>query len=162
MRKISLWAVGIMMTSAFASIVSLGQTPAPTERPTVEGTQSSQGSVTERQEGRRKHGQDRLARIDANRDGRISREEWPRNPEGFSRLDANNDGFLTTDEMRQAREKGGRAHRSFQTMDQNSDGQITREEWKGRAEVFDRLDSNHDGTVKTDELKGRGGKRHPR
>ena len=159
MRKVSLWVLGMFVMLGIASISGRAQTPATTERPALETQQSTQVPAPERRAGGRQRG-DRLAKIDANMDGKISREEWPRNPEAFSRLDSNNDGFLTKDEMHHAKGKGMRGHRSFETMDPNNDGQITREEWKGRAEVFDRLDANRDGVVKADEVKsGRGSRR---
>lgn len=158
MRKILLWAAG-MFVMAGTSVIGYSQTPTTTERQTLESTQSSQNQATARG-GRHRRG-DRLAKIDANMDGQISREEWPRKPEAFARLDTNNDGVLTRDEIQHARERMGRAKRSFKRMDQNNDRQIAREEWKGRAEMFDRLDTNHDGVVGTDELRSaRGMRRH--
>lgn len=152
MRKISLWAAG-MLVMAGAAIIGYSQTPTTTERPTLGTAQAPQDPVPGRRGGRGGRG-DRLAKIDANMDGQISREEWPRKPEAFARFDKNNDGVLTRDELNRAKDKAGRAKRSLQNMDQNNDRQITREEWKGRAEVFDRLDSNHDGVVQTEELRG--------
>jgi hypothetical protein len=49
-----------------------------------------------------------LGQMDADGDLRISREEWQRQPEMFDRLDANSDGFLTQEEMRRGRGRGGR------------------------------------------------------
>ncbi len=152
MRKISLWTIGMIMVAGVTSMGALGQTPT---QPEVQTQTPTQTPSTERQVSHRKRGADRLARIDANRDGKISREEWPRKAEVFARLDNNNDGFLTADEVRGGKhDKGSRARKAFGSMDQNSDGQITREEWKGRAEVFDRLDANSDGVVNAEELKG--------
>ena len=150
------------MVVASAWLVVIAQTPAPL--PTQPEVRSEQGQTAgaERKGGR--HGQrgDRMAKIDADRDGKISRTEWPRKAEVFAKLDADNDGFLTREEMSAGRKHHGqRGQRGFAKMDQNSDGQVTREEWKGPAEMFDRLDANKDGTVKTDELKGRHHKRHP-
>jgi Ca2+-binding EF-hand superfamily protein len=36
--------------------------------------------------------------MDADKDGKISREEWKGQPEVFNRIDANQDGFITADE----------------------------------------------------------------
>lgn len=51
--------------------------------------------------------QARMERMDQNRDGRISRDEWPRAARRFDRLDANHDGTLTQDELL----RGATAHR---------------------------------------------------
>jgi hypothetical protein len=48
-----------------------------------------------------------LARVDADGDGRISREGWGRKPEAFARLDADGDGYLTREEMMRARKRRG-------------------------------------------------------
>ena len=47
-----------------------------------------------------------LRQMDANGDGKISRQEWQRQPQMFDQLDANSDGFVTQEEMRRGR--GGR------------------------------------------------------
>ena len=157
MRRISLWTAVLVFGASYAA---LAQTPANTQKPTLETRQSTGTSIPERARGKRG---DRLKKIDANMDGRISREEWPRDAEVFARLDADNDGFLTQEEMRRVKNKAKHGRRqSLQTMDANSDGQITRDEWKGRPQVFDRLDSDQDGIVRTDELKSRRGGRRAR
>jgi Ca2+-binding EF-hand superfamily protein len=46
-----------------------------------------------------------LARLDQNRDGQISRDEWTRKPKAFARLDANRDGLITRDELKNRRSK---------------------------------------------------------
>ena len=57
---------------------------------------------------RQERGAEALKQMDANNDGKISREEWKGNPERFSRLDANNDGFITSDEIKAHRPRGPR------------------------------------------------------
>jgi len=47
-----------------------------------------------------------LKRMDADGDGRISKDEWQRKPGGFRRMDTDEDGFLTLEELR-ARFGGG-------------------------------------------------------
>ena len=103
-------------------------------------------------------------RADANRDGKISADEWKRRPEGFNRLDQNHDGFITQDEaqsaaLRHKQSQGRRGQKLFGKMDSNNDGQISRDEWKGKADVFDRLDSNRDGAITREELPRHRGKR---
>ena len=49
---------------------------------------------------------ERLEKMDANRDGIISRQEWTGKLEVFDRLDQNHDGMLTREEL-----QSGRHHR---------------------------------------------------
>src|SRR5262245_24431540 len=83
--------------------------------------------------------------MDANGDGKISKEEWKGPAEMFSRLDANNDGYLTREEMEQVRAHARRQGPNPGRMDTDNDGRISADEWKGPREMFDRIDSNHDG-----------------
>ncbi len=46
-----------------------------------------------------------FATLDANKDGKIAREEWKGRAKRFDRLDTNRDGFLTQEEMRAGRKK---------------------------------------------------------
>jgi len=86
-----------------------------------------------------------LERMDADKDGKISKDEFPGRDEMFARIDANGDGFITEDEaaaMGQGR--GGRGGQPFARMDQDGDGKVTREEWQA---AFDKLDTNGDGVL---------------
>ncbi len=112
-------------------------------------------------DGRRQKAGRSLKRMDANNDGKISRDEWGKSPEAFNQLDKNNDGILTSDEAADA----GRANvkRALRQMDANDDGQVTRDEWKRDPESFNRIDANNDGVITRDELKSRksSGRRPP-
>lgn len=91
-------------------------------------------------------------RMDANKDGKLSREEWKGKAQGFERLDSNQDGFVTREELEAVRQQMNKA---LNKMDANNDGQIARDEWKGKARGFDKLDANSDGVLTTEELKKR-------
>lgn len=116
----------------------------------------------------------RMAAIDANRDGRISRREfmsarppWARGRPRrrmarrrariFSRIDADGDGFISPAE-REASLK-----RWFARMDADRNGQLTRREFiearqrlrGGPARRFERLDANRDGAISFNELLDR-------
>ena len=142
MRRFSLLAVLAM--GFIVSGVAIAQQqplPAPQVQQPAQGKEPRQGRM-----GRN---------LDADKDGRISREEWLR-ADRFDRLDANRDGFLTEDELRTRHATleapvliGSRPIR----MDENGDGQISQSEWKGQPEVFSRLDANSDGVLTRDEFK---------
>ncbi|MCG6871677.1 MAG: EF-hand domain-containing protein [Gammaproteobacteria bacterium] len=54
-----------------------------------------------------------VERMDADRDGRISRDEWRKPPQAFQRIDADHDGFVTADEIRRFREQQARQSSPF-------------------------------------------------
>jgi Ca2+-binding EF-hand superfamily protein len=119
----------------------------------------SQTESTARGRGRHQKGH-LLKRSDTNHNGRISRDEWTRNPRAFDRLDRNHDGAITGDEAHEAaRERVERRQKALEGIDKNSDGWINRDEWPRRPETFDRLDQNHDGELSRDELAR--GRKHP-
>jgi Ca2+-binding EF-hand superfamily protein len=133
------------------------------------------GSLTEgeAQEGMRALGKERaearFAAKDTNHDGKLSAEESKMRPERFTRLDANKDGFVTKDELTQGFQGKGDGRRcklgahQFAMMDADSNGKVTKAEALAAAENrFGHLDANQDGVVTQDEMKGarhhRGGK----
>jgi Ca2+-binding EF-hand superfamily protein len=93
---------------------------------------------------------DRFPDLDANRDGRLSRDEWHGSPSQFSVLDGNHDGFISRAEML------GTAPPPdlFTSVDMNRDRVITANEWQWSRASFDRLDTNHDGRLSVEEFKG--------
>lgn len=116
----------------------------------------------------------RMAAIDTNGDGRISRREfmsarppWARGQPRprmarrrariFSRIDADRDGFISPAERRAS------LKRWFARMDADGDGQLTRREFiearrrlrGGPARRFGRLDANRDGAISFNELLDR-------
>ncbi len=44
----------------------------------------------------------KMAQLDKDGDGKISRDEWTRKPKAFDRLDVNQDGFITQEEIKAA------------------------------------------------------------
>jgi Ca2+-binding EF-hand superfamily protein len=112
-----------------------------------------------------------VARLDADKDGRISRDEWKMRPEMFEKLDRDADGFLSNEELEPLRARFGRRRgqqgapgraggpgaerllKGVQRMDADGDGTVTREEWKGRPEMFGQLDQDGDGAISNRELK---------
>ncbi len=108
-----------------------------------------------------------LERMDANKDGKISKDE-ARGPiaENFDRIDTNKDGFIDKAELRRmvARNMamagggpaaaGGAMAPDFDALDKNADGRLTREELKGTPwhDKFDEIDTNGDGKIDKKEF----------
>jgi Ca2+-binding EF-hand superfamily protein len=92
---------------------------------------------------------DSFGDLDANRDGRISRDEWHGSPSRFDTLDVNHDRFVSRTEM-----VGTAAPPDlFTSLDMNRDRAITPNEWQWSRPSFDRLDINHDGRLSLQELQ---------
>jgi Ca2+-binding EF-hand superfamily protein len=102
----------------------------------------------------------RIARMDADKDGRISRDEWKGPADAFTRIDTDQDGFLSKDEVevlakgmrRREGWKRGPSEALFRRMDADGDRRITREEWKLNPELFAKFDANGDGVITADEV----------
>lgn len=90
----------------------------------------------------------RFDRLDANRDGRVSRDEWRDSRAAFDRLDENRDGRLTRAELFAEDSADDR----FDQLDANGNGAVTRGEWTGSAASFSGLDVNRDGRLSRAEL----------
>lgn len=115
-----------------------------------------------------------LQRMDANKDGKISRSEAKaRIADRFDAIDTNKDGYLDRQELlamarrlAQMNEPGrplgfapgvGFNNRpdplDFDSWDKNADGRLTRDELRGSRflEVFDSIDVNKDGKIDPSE-----------
>ena len=102
--------------------------------------------------------------MDANGDGRISREEHAAGAKKmFDTMDANKDGKVTASEMDAAQEKiTGRkpakgdmtSAEKIKVIDTNGDGVLSAEEHAaGSRSMFDKMDTNRDGYLSRDELE---------
>ena len=127
-------------------------------------------------------GQSRSSRfgrqMDANGDGKISREEFPGPKETFDQFDKDKDNFLSNDErnaMRQSRGRngfGGRGNQGggfrrpnqgggsdlseqlFKVIDDNNDKNISSKEWKNYfGEILNEADKDKDKTISDEEWK---------
>lgn len=89
-----------------------------------------------------------LARLDADGDGKVSRQEFDGPPEHFADFDRNRDGFVAADEAPKGPppRRPGPA-RFLERLDHDSDGKVSREEFDGPEERFDDLDKNGDGFI---------------
>lgn len=78
----------------------------------------------------RKHGAKHFSMIDANDDGKLSKEEMLNfHQSHFTKMDADGDGFVSKEEMKakyKEKHKGKKKH--LMKMDTNNDGEISDEE----------------------------------
>ena len=94
-------------------------------------------------------------RLDANGDGRISRNEWRYDYEMFRRADQNSDNILSRREFLNADTDTDRED-NFDSLDANNDGRIERSEWHSSTDAFRWLDRNGDGVLSQAEVVGDG------
>lgn len=96
--------------------------------------------------------------FDADRDGELSGDEINAAADVLKKMDANGDGKLTRDELRRPPfgQPGGPSgpEGMLRRLDRNNDGKVTKEELPERMQPnFSRLDLNGDGALDADELK---------
>jgi hypothetical protein len=98
---------------------------------------------------------ERFRDLDRNRDGRLTRAEWPDDVQTFVRADRNGDNRLTRAEFLRVEEQDAFASNSrFDDLDTNRNGRIERREWEGTRDGFDWLDRNNDGWLSREETVG--------
>jgi Ca2+-binding EF-hand superfamily protein len=94
-----------------------------------------------------------LERMDRDRDGSVSREEWRGPAPIFDRWDSDKDGVLSSAELKTGIERAKAAGiiaepaDFLRRYDANQDGKVTLEEFGGPADAFRRADTNGDGVV---------------
>lgn len=95
------------------------------------------------------------ATFDANKDGKVSKDELLAKAPGFDHMDTNKDGVVTADEIKalpastKHPQMGGNFMAKFDT---DKDGKVTKQEWDAkRTAGFDAADKNHDGVIDKDE-----------
>jgi Ca2+-binding EF-hand superfamily protein len=95
----------------------------------------------------------RFASIDRNRDGRVTRDEWFYDMDGFLRADRNRDNVLTRAEFLGGDIDDDREE-TFADLDGDRDGRVDRSEWHGSRDAFEWLDRNNDGVLSRAEVAG--------
>jgi Ca2+-binding EF-hand superfamily protein len=101
-----------------------------------------------------------FASLDRNRDGRITRDEWPSDRQTFERADHNRDGAISRAEFlnedpssldrvvnRDPRSRNEPPADLFTSVDKNHDGVITRDEWQWSRRSFNQRDRDRDGRL---------------
>jgi Ca2+-binding EF-hand superfamily protein len=99
-------------------------------------------------------------RLDVNRDGRVSADEWRYDFESFRRADQNGDNVLSRTEFLNGDTDLDRED-TFDSLDANNDGRVSRSEWHGSVETFRWLDRNRDGVLSRVEVVGEEQARQP-
>ncbi|HET9959425.1 MAG TPA: hypothetical protein VFQ61_33270 [Polyangiaceae bacterium] len=97
------------------------------------------------------HGPEGRAKLDTNSDGKITLDEMrTAAKERFGRIDADKNGVLSKEEL----QKRGRARMMLERADTNGDGQITTAELEAHtATKFKEMDTNKDGALSHEELR---------
>lgn len=122
-------------------------------------------------DGMHRGGMDAIARLDANGDGRISRDEMGKMPkfaEKFSQMDGNHDGYLVRSEVQAYHERmrpqriaemDKRLDARFTSADLNKDGKLSKAEASEKmprmAKRFAWMDEDRDGFLSRKELQPR-------
>jgi Ca2+-binding EF-hand superfamily protein len=98
-------------------------------------------------------------RLDRNRDGQITRQEWRGSMQQFRDRDWNRDGVLTGDEISGRRDESSRNRSSasgtsaMNNLDSNNSGRVEGYEWPYNANIFHQLDRNGDSVLSQNELR---------
>lgn len=103
-----------------------------------------------------------MARLDADKDGKITREESEAMRKRlFARLDRNGDGAVDEEEVDRARQAiidhatmmETRLSMQWRRMDRDGDGKVSADEFQSRSMIFELADRNGDGAVTQDEVE---------
>lgn len=104
-----------------------------------------------------------FARLDADKDGKVTVNEWkPKAEKRFLRLDDDHDGTVTTVEIDTWLKRGidRRKERMLSRLDQNKDGSVTRDEVDAYTDaLFNGADGDKDGSLTLVEIRENAPKR---
>lgn len=134
------------LTTAAALVLAVGAVPMMAKP--VKGAKGKKAErASEWNTSQRAQFEQQFSRYDRNRDGAITRSEFPADLALFNRLDLNRDGAVTRGEVEQAFPNRAAVENEVRAYDRNGDGMITRNEFPGDSNAFSRLDRNRDGVL---------------
>ncbi len=118
----------------------------------------------EQQSGVPGRGEHFIQKFDKDKDGKVSKDEFPGPAERFPQMDKNGDGFITADEVQAGRPPRmggipdgtgpkGMGLNFIRKFDKDNDGKVSKDEFPGPAEHFSNIDKNGDGFVTADEVQ---------
>ena len=121
-------------------------------------TGAASADATEAKEGKARHGHGMFQRIDANKDGKITKAEAKNFADArFSKMDANKDGAITKAEAKKFHEERRAEHQKKRAEHQKKrgdkegkkecDGKKGMKHAKNGGRFFKKADSNNDGKV---------------
>lgn len=170
MRRILVVVLGLVLTLAF-SVDAFAQ-PEKGQRRSTQAKQDKQDGKAKqvKQDGKGRQRGDAVKRFDTDGDGKLCPEEYKagfkKAPEGqFEKIDANKDGFVTREEMRKMRQKQAQEKKKkLLAADKDKDGKVTLAEYKAvfpkaNPKAFERLDTDKDGSLSAEEIKKIGARR---
>ncbi len=160
-----------LVAGLFAAGIAIAQSTAPAPAPAAAASPAAPADKMARpHHGYHGHG-DRIAQLDKDKDGAISRAEAAGHPmlsKGFDAIDSNKDGKLSKEELQAQHQAMREKHREradarFKAADKDGDGALSQQEADAAAReqaarMFERLDANKDGKLTQEEM--RAGRKH--
>jgi hypothetical protein len=94
-----------------------------------------------------------MVKCDANKDGKLSKDELKGYHPYFDLFDTNKDGVVTRAEAQAVLQKRPRFHPEFDRLKFDENGKVTLAQWNAaRILVFEQMDANHDGLIDKGEF----------
>lgn len=151
-RFLPMTLLALALTAPGAASAQAPAQPAPQE--------SSQTQPEPRSDDRASGSEDgnpyteRFTELDRDKNGFVSRGEWPLDPESFDVVDRDKDGRLSRHELLTPNVlREGQLERRFSWLDTNRDGFLDSRELQRGGLDLQRLDRNQDGAITRSEIR---------